>query len=355
MEYEIEEVESVEFLNDDYQDVYDVGMTYNPHTFFANDILVHNSVYLDFSKLLDSIGYKYKDKPLDKTKNFIIYNKQKTNEEIYGKISEDGAQSGGLSLKERIELEEKSTSLQNLVSNFINKSMEDLTIVKCNCKNNLISFKREVVASRGCFLEAKRYVLHALNSEGTEMDKLKTTGLDLVRSSTPIIVQDALKDIITSILKEDDEAKAADMLRDFRKEFFKSDPAAIAKPSGINNLTEYSERMDEGDYKAIPSHVRCAYVYNKMLEERPEISTTYDKVYDGTKIKWLYLKNDARQKHKYIAFVNKLPIEFGLHDYIDYDTQFHKTFLAALESLYASIGWSIPNLETVNNDNLFDW
>jgi hypothetical protein len=40
-----------------------------------------------------------------------------------------------------------------------------------------------------------------------------------------------------------------------------------------------------------------------------------------------------------IAFPQKLPKEFGLHDFIDYDLQFKKTFLDALQTVIEPLGW----------------
>ena len=45
---------------------------------------------------------------------------------------------------------------------------------------------------------------------------------------------------------------------------------------------------------------------------------------------------------------DKLPEEFGLHDYIDFDLQFEKTFLDPLDIILKSIDWSaeaVSNLE----------
>ena len=51
MKYIIEEIESVEQLeNFDNEYVYDIEVDDNTHTFIANDILVHNSVYTTTSR-----------------------------------------------------------------------------------------------------------------------------------------------------------------------------------------------------------------------------------------------------------------------------------------------------------------
>ena len=41
-----------------------------------------------------------------------------------------------------------------------------------------------------------------------------------------------------------------------------------------------------------------------------------------------------------ISYITKLPNEFKLDDYIDYETMFQKTFLDPLSFILNSIGWS---------------
>lgn len=314
-----------------------------------------DSVYLNFGKILNSIGYKYADRNIEKVKNFIIYNQQKLNKDVFGELNDAGEQVGGIPKDERYNMEETAKTLQNYVSDFINKSMENLTHSKCNCQVNKISFKREVVASCGCFLQRKRYVLHALNSEGTEMDKLKATGVELVRSSTPVMVQNALKKIILEILKTRDEVVIEGLLRDFRKEFFKAQPEDIGRPTSVNKYDNYADRMDSGDFKSIPAHVRASYFYNKLLDDNPKIATTYNRIFDGSKVKWVALKTSGHQPLPAIAYDHKLPREFDLHEYIDYKTQFEKVFEKGLMAIYDAMGWDMPSLENVSVNSLFDF
>jgi len=45
-------------------------------------------------------------------------------------------------------------------------------------------------------------------------------------------------------------------------------------------------------------------------------------------------------KENVIGFTQYLPEEFALEKYIDYETQFEKTFLGPIEPILKSIGWS---------------
>ena len=65
----------------------------------------------------------------------------------------------------------------------------------------------------------------------------------------------------------------------------------------------------------------------------------YERIQDGDKIKFLYLKEPNSIGENTIAFVTKLPKEFKLKQYIDYETIFTKAFLDPLENIIHPLGW----------------
>ena len=48
-----------------------------------------------------------------------------------------------------------------------------------------------------------------------------------------------------------------------------------------------------------------------------------------------------------VAFPNELPKEFGLGDFIDYDTQFEKSFLSPLKNILEIVGWQWEDVSSL--------
>lgn len=72
-----------------------------------------------------------------------------------------------------------------------------------------------------------------------------------------------------------------------------------------------------------------------------DLTNKYEMIRNGDKVKFTYLKMPNPLGENVIAFNDILPPEFGLHDYIDYDTQVEKTFIDIVESITDVIGWNI--------------
>ena len=63
------------------------------------------------------------------------------------------------------------------------------------------------------------------------------------------------------------------------------------------------------------------------------------KIKDQNKIKFLKLLEANPFKFDVISYITKLPTEFKLEQYIDYETQFEKTFLDPMRFILDAIGW----------------
>jgi hypothetical protein len=50
-----------------------------------------------------------------------------------------------------------------------------------------------------------------------------------------------------------------------------------------------------------------------------------------------------------VSFPTRLPKEFGLQEYIDYDLQFEKTFLDPIKTILDCIGWETEKQNTLDS------
>jgi DNA polymerase elongation subunit (family B) len=207
-----------------------------------------------------------------------------------------------------------------------------------NAYSQKMQMKREVLADKGIWTAKKRYVLNVHNSEGVQYakPKIKVMGLEMVKSSTPAVIRDKLRDSIEVILKGDQKV-LHNYVMDFRKEFDKLPVQDIAFPRGVNGMKQYAGSPIYA--KGTPIHVRGALLFNHYTK-RMGLDKKYQPIRDGDKIKFVYVRKPNPFQEDVIAFTTELPKEFDLHKFIDYDKQFEKVFLDALQIVIEPLGWN---------------
>ena len=91
--------------------------------------------------------------------------------------------------------------------------------------------------------------------------------------------------------------------------------------------------------KGTPVHVKATRLYNHYLKQK-QLHKKHPFIQEGEKIKFVYLIQPNPIRDSVIAMMEGLPEEFGLHDYIDYEKQFEKSFRGPLNEILKVIGWS---------------
>jgi DNA polymerase elongation subunit (family B) len=222
---------------------------------------------------------------------------------------------------------------------FIDTSYQELATY-VHAHEQKMQMKREALADKGIWTAKKRYILNVYNNEGVayEEPKLKVMGLEMVKSSTPGPVRVKMKEIIKIIMNgtEDD---VHEFVERFREEFKQLPPEEISFPRGVNGLNTYSD-SNSLYKKGTPIHVKGALLYNHFVKKM-DLTKKHPLIQEGEKLKFTYLKMPNHFKDSVISFPSRLPKEFGLDDYIDYDTQFEKTFIEPIKVIVESIGWQI--------------
>ena len=206
-----------------------------------------------------------------------------------------------------------------------------------NAYSQKMVMKREVLADKAIWTAKKRYILNVHNSEGVQFakPKLKVMGLEMVKSSTPAVIRSKLKEFIMVIL-EGSQENLHKFVGEFRKEFNKLPVEEIAFPRGVNGMNTYKGSPIYS--KGTPIHVRGSLLFNHHCK-RLGLEKKYQAIKDGDKIKFVYVKKPNPFQEDVIAFPQELPKEFGIHSYVDYDLQFEKVFLDALQTVIEPLGW----------------
>ena len=261
-----------------------------------------------------------------------------------------------LKLDKLVEKVCKNKTTQQIVD-FLNKAAEDkIQKVIDESFNNLAKYvnayeqkmimKREAIANKGIWVAKKRYMLNLFDEEGVryEYPKLKVMGVEAVKSSTPEVCRTKIKEAIRVIMNqnEDDLIK---YVADFKEQFKKLSPEEIAFPRSCNNLTKFADSSSIYK-KGTPIHVKGALIYNYHLHKH-KLEFKYPVIKDSDKIKFLMLKIPNPIKDTVVSFSTKIPYEFDLHKYVDYDLQFEKTFTDPLRFILQSIGWKLEREATL--------
>jgi DNA polymerase elongation subunit (family B) len=166
------------------------------------------------------------------------------------------------------------------------------------------------------------------------------TGIEAIKSSTPEVVRDKFKDIFKIIISGSEE-KTRNFIQNFKSEFVKLEPEQVSFPRGVKDLDKWADRKMIYS-KGTPIHVRGALLYNHHIEEK-SLMKRYAKIQPGEKIKFTYLRMPNPIKENVVAFPDYLPPELGLNKYVDYDTQFEKTFIEPLNPILEAVGWSVKD------------
>jgi len=213
-----------------------------------------------------------------------------------------------------------------------------------------MQMKRENIADRGIWTAKKRYILNVWDSEGVRYrePKLKITGIEAVKSSTPSPCRKMIKDALKLMMNgtEDDVIKFID---NARSEFKNLPPEQIAFPRTASDVRKYHCSSNIYAFKT-PIAVRGALLFNHYIKQK-NLTNKYSLIQNGEKVKFCYLKLPNIIHENVISFISEFPKELGLDRYIDYELQFEKSFLDPLKSILDSIGWKTEH--TTNLDSFF--
>jgi DNA polymerase elongation subunit (family B) len=211
-----------------------------------------------------------------------------------------------------------------------------------------MQMKREGLSDKGVWTAKKRYILNVYNNEGVQYAEphMKVMGLEMIKSSTPSAIREKMKDSI-KLMMTGTEQEVQDFIAKFRQEFKTLPAEEISFPRGLNGLNTYSDPVMLFK-KGTPIHVRGAIVYNHYLKQK-DLTKKYPLIQEGEKLKFTYLKMPNHFKNDVISFPSRIPKEFELDNYIDYDVQFDKAFLEPISVILRCMNWSAEKTNSLED------
>ena len=236
---------------------------------------------------------------------------------------------------------------EDKIQPYIDKSYEELAEYVHAYAQKMI-MKREGLSDKGLWTAKKRYILNVYNNEGVvyKEPKLKVMGLEMIKSSTPSAIREKMTEV-TKVMLTGTESDVQDFIAQFKEEFKSLPPEEISFPRGLNGLFTYADPVSLYK-KGTPIHVKGAILYNHFLKQH-ELTNKYPLIQEGEKLKFTYLKMPNPFKDMVISYPGRIPKEFNLNEYIDYDTQFEKAFLEPVKVILDCMGWQAEKRSTLDS------
>jgi DNA polymerase elongation subunit (family B) len=215
--------------------------------------------------------------------------------------------------------------------------------------DNLIKFNREKISRNMLVLDGKKkYALSVLDNEGKVYDepKIAVKGIEVVRTSTPVFCRNRLSSSLELIFETQDVNQLTDFIKQAKKDFNKEKIESIAFPRGVSDYKKYAKsyafyKKNGLQYpKGIPVANRAAINYNYLVDR---FDLKLQKVDNGTKLKFIYIKPDNMLNQNVIAFIGNYPEKFKEIFEIDYKTQFEKAFKNVIQRFFDAMKWGDIN------------
>jgi DNA polymerase elongation subunit (family B) len=235
---------------------------------------------------------------------------------------------------------------EDKIQPYIDESYEELAEY-VNAFQQKMQMKREALADKGIWTAKKRYILNVYNNEGVQYNEpeMKIMGLEVVKSSTPAAVKEKMREVIRLIINSN-ESTVQTYIEDFHEEFRKLPVEDISFPRSVNGITEYSDSVTMYK-KGTPIHVKGAIMYNHYLQKFG-LDKKYPMIKEGEKLRFTYLKTPNPVKENVISYPLRMPKEFELQSYIDYEMQFQKSFIEPIKIVLNCIGWDVEKRNTLD-------
>jgi DNA polymerase elongation subunit (family B) len=231
------------------------------------------------------------------------------------------------------------------VQEYLNESYNFFAKKFLNIDDHVFDIKQEVVAKSGLFITKKRYGLRIINDAGRKVNKIHVKGLDTVRSNFAVAMKDLLSKVLDDILADVPKEKIDERISIFKRNMDTLHFDVMANPIGVKGIGKYEVKEEDTPFssyrKGTPVHVKAAINYNSLLEYWYE-GRKYEKITNGSKIKWVYLKNNefGFDTIGYKGYEDPPQILELIKTHIDHKRMFEQAMSKKIGMFYKALNWS---------------
>ncbi len=227
------------------------------------------------------------------------------------------------------------------LASFIKKVLDDYA--KSNNTDNYLDFELETIAENAIWVAKKKYVQNIIWKDGKDYEPLsyiKTTGLEIIQSSTPVFCRQKLIESVKFIFSKEKlsikhNSELVALIKEIKKEFKFSNIEKISMSRGISNYKKFVvddvESMELN--KGCPIHVRAGAYHNYLLNQN-KLKGKYEMITAGNKVKWYHCEDDFCNVFAYKP--GNYPVEFAPK--IDLEKQFQSTIIDPLNRIIVPAG-----------------
>ena len=312
------EIKKVESYKDEY--VYDLEVEDNNHMFFANDILVHNSIYVRMEAIIQHLfGVKHVD-----------WNDKETFEKIKDYVD-------------------------NTFQKQLNDYCADYICEKFKTDQRRIEFKREKLSAQAEYTAKKRYIVHVYNDEGLDVNKWSYTGVDIKKNELPDSIKKLLEECVQGLIEFDwNNEKFQTKIKEIYDIF---ETMSIKDLAYIKNLNTPKEStgflmMEKG----AGAHAKAAEYYNQIVKEM-KLEHKYDLIQANDRFHYVYIKTNNKYGINVIGFKDRWPTEFDNLFEVDRIKMFEKSVISPLKQICINHNYATfdpSNIPLTKECSLFD-
>lgn len=310
----IKSCENVGVFDDEY--VYDIEMEDDNHTFVANNILVHNSIYASYYDVVYSTDWMKNDvwrltkiNKMNDQKEFTYVSKggYPTEDDAHRYFETDKIDTDkyewALDTIEPAGREFCLTLDRVFMKDFLKKIHEDYAAKQGT--PNILDFELEAYNEAGIWLAKKKYVKNTTWTEPNvyydSCTKIKPTGIEIAQTSSSTWVKKQMTDLIKWIFRQEKFTLGGfvKQLKAVEESFMMQNYETISVNKGMNKYSEYV-MDDTKELELMPKAmvtVQGASFYNWLLNNSEKYKKKYTVLSDSDKLCVVYIKPNKKYNY----------------------------------------------------------